>query len=160
MNSGSLAFLAAGLLWAGMAKAQESVNATGSDATGTGGSVAFSIGQVVYTTDAGSSGSVAQGVQHPYELYIVGLQEAAPGISLTAYPNPVGDELTLQVDEYANERLSYQLYDMEGRLLDRGNIVARKTPIRTTGLTEAAYLVHVIDQQGRKVQSFRIIKHH
>lgn len=46
--------LAAGLLWAGLAKAQESTNASGGDATGSGGTVAYSVGEIVYTTNAGS----------------------------------------------------------------------------------------------------------
>ena len=43
--------LVTGLLWAGLAQAQESANASGGDATGSGGTVAYSVGQVVYTTN-------------------------------------------------------------------------------------------------------------
>jgi hypothetical protein len=53
-------------LFLGMAGAQESVNACGGDATGSGGSVAFSVSQTVYTTSVDNGGSVAQGVQHAY----------------------------------------------------------------------------------------------
>ncbi len=53
-KSRPIALLAAGLLWAGLAQAQESVNATGGDATGSGGTVAYSVGQVVYTTNTGT----------------------------------------------------------------------------------------------------------
>ena len=58
-------------------QAQTSVNATGGDASGGGGSVSYSVGQVVYTTHTGTSGSVAEGVQQPYEISVVtGLEEA------------------------------------------------------------------------------------
>jgi hypothetical protein len=40
----------------------------GGEATGSGGSVSYSVGQVVYTTNTGINGSVAQGVQQPYEF--------------------------------------------------------------------------------------------
>ncbi|MBV1889111.1 MAG: HYR domain-containing protein, partial [Proteobacteria bacterium] len=43
--------------------AQESINVSGGDATGTGGSSSYSVGQVFYTTNVGATGSVAQGVQ-------------------------------------------------------------------------------------------------
>jgi hypothetical protein len=56
----SVAFLLIGL---GGLSAQESVNGSGGDATGTGGTSSYSIGQVVYTTATGTNGSVAQGVQ-------------------------------------------------------------------------------------------------
>ncbi len=40
--------------------AQESVNATGGNASGSGGSASYSVGQVVYTTNTGTNGSVTQ----------------------------------------------------------------------------------------------------
>ncbi|MFM2191538.1 MAG: hypothetical protein RLZZ118_495, partial [Bacteroidota bacterium] len=45
------------------AQAQQATTATGGDATGSGGSAAYSVGQIVYTTHTGTTGSVAQGVQ-------------------------------------------------------------------------------------------------
>ena len=63
-------------------QAQTSVNATGGDASGSGGSVSYSVGQVVYTTNTGTSGSVAQGVQQPYEISVVTAIEEAKGINL------------------------------------------------------------------------------
>jgi len=38
-------------------QAQTSVNATGGNASGGGGSASYSVGQVVYTTNTGTSGS-------------------------------------------------------------------------------------------------------
>lgn len=49
-------------------QAQESVNATGGNASGSGGSASYSVGQVVYTTNTGTNGTVAQGVQQPFEI--------------------------------------------------------------------------------------------
>ena len=49
------ALLVAILLSASFAQAQESANASGGDATGNGGTVAYSVGQVVYTTNTGST---------------------------------------------------------------------------------------------------------
>lgn len=112
--------LAAGLLWAGLAKAQESTNASGGDATGSGGTVAYSVGEIVYTTNAGSLGSAAQGVQHAYEIFTMGIEETALHISLTAFPNPTTDNLTLQISEYNSEKLAYKLYDLHGKMLKRG----------------------------------------
>ncbi len=48
--------------------AQESTNTAGGDILGSGGSVAYSIGQVVYTTHSEATGTKAQGVQHRHEL--------------------------------------------------------------------------------------------
>lgn len=150
--------LATGLLWAGLAQAQESTNASGGDATGSGGTVAYSVGQVVYTTNTGSTGSVAQGVQHAYEIFTLGIKETTLNISLTAFPNPTADHLTLQISDYNNEKLSYQLFDMQGKQLSNGQIVAQQTQINMNSLPAATYFVNVVNQENKKVQSFKIIK--
>lgn len=52
-------------------KAQEAIPASGGNATGSGGSVSYSVGQVEYSSNTGSGGSVAAGVQQPYEISVV-----------------------------------------------------------------------------------------
>jgi hypothetical protein len=152
------AILMAGLLWAGFAQAQESANTSGGDATGSGGIVAYSIGQVVYTTHSGSNGNVAQGVQQAYEILTVGIQETALNISLTAFPNPTTENLTLQISDCNNEKLSYQLADMQGKQLSIGQVTAQQTQINMNGLPSATYFIHVVNQENNNVQTFKIIK--
>lgn len=54
------------LLWFGMfgLQAQQVVTTSGGNASGSGGSVSYTIGQIVYTTNTNSNGSVAKGVQN------------------------------------------------------------------------------------------------
>jgi hypothetical protein len=140
------------------AQAQQATNASGGDATGSGGTVSYSLGQVVYTTNSGTTGSVAQGVQHAYEIFTVGIKATELNISLTVYPNPTADNLTLQISDYNNEKLSYQLYDLQGKLLNNGQITAQQTQIDMNSLPSATYFVNVVNQENKKVQSFKIIK--
>jgi hypothetical protein len=150
--------LTAGLLWASMAQAQESTNASGGDAIGSGGTVAYSLGQLAYTTNASASGTVNQGVQQAYEIFTVGIKETELNISLSVFPNPTADNLTLQISDYNNEKLSYQLYDMQGKLLDNGQVTAKQTLMNTSSLSPATYFINVVNQKNKQVQSFKIIK--
>lgn len=140
-------------------QAQESVNATGGNASGSGGSVSYSVGQVVYTTSTGTSGSVAQGVQQPYEISVVTAIEQAKGISLsvTAYPNPTTDYLTLEVKYFELTTLHFQLFDMSGKLLQSEKITGNQTSIVMSNLVPANYFVKVI-QGNKEVKTFKIIK--
>jgi len=151
----SVAFLLLGL---GGLHAQETVTTTGGEATGSGGSTSYTVGQVVYTTNTGTNGSVAQGVQHAYEIFTVGIKETKLSISLTIFPNPTADHLTLQVSDYNNEKLSYQLYDIQGKQVSNGQIVAQQTQINMNSLPSATYFIHVVNQENKKIQSFKIIK--
>ena len=146
------------LLMAGIAQAQESTNTSGGEATGSGGSVSYSVGQVVYTTNSGSSGTVAQGVQHAYEISVVGVNNTQSNISLNAYPNPATDVLTLQISNYNNEKLMYQLYDLNGKLISSEQIGVSQTQINTATLPTATYFIDVLNQENKKVQSFKILK--
>ena len=157
-KSRPIALLATGLLWAGLAQAQESTNVSGGDATGTGGTVAYSVGQVVYTTNTGAGGSVSQGVQHAYEIFTLGVKEPELDISLSAFPNPTSDKLTLQIRNYNNEQLSYKLFDMQGKLLNNGLVNTQQTQINTSTLPPATYFINLVNQENKKVQSFKIIK--
>jgi hypothetical protein len=151
-------FLMAALLWMGFAQAQESANSSGGDATGSGGTVAYSVGQVVYTTNTGFNGSVAQGVQHAYEIFTIGIKETNLNISLSAFPNPITENLTLQISDYNHETLWYLLYDIQGKQLINGRVTAQQTKINLNGLPSATYLVYVVNQENKKLQSFKIIK--
>jgi hypothetical protein len=151
----SVAFLLFGL---GGLHAQESANASGGDATGSGGTVAYSVGQVVYTTNTDTSGTVSHGVQQAYEIFTIGINETELNISLSVFPNPTADNLTLQISDYSNEKLSYQLYDMQGKLLNNGQVTAQQTQINTASLPSATYFINVVNQENKQVQSFKIIK--
>ena len=157
-KSRPMALLAAGLLWASLVQAQQATNASGGDATGSGGTLAYSVGQVVYTTNTGSTGSVAQGVQQSYIFSTLGIEETALNISLTAFPNPTTENITLQISDYNNEKLLYQLFDMQGKQLSNGQIVAQQTQLNMNSLPAATYFVNVVNQENKIVQSFKIIK--
>jgi len=138
-------------------QAQTSVNATGTNASGSGGTVSYSIGQVVYTNNTGASGSVAQGVQQAYEIFTVGIKETELNIFLTVFPNPTTDYLTLSIGEFDISNLSYQLYDMNGKLLQNEKITGNQTSIVMSNLVPANYFVKVI-QGNKEVKTFKIIK--
>jgi hypothetical protein len=146
------------MLSTGMAYTQESTNSSGGDATGSGGTVAYSIGQVVYTTNIGSNGSLSQGVQQAYEIFNLGIKGTNLKISLTAFPNPTVDKLTLQLSGYDNEWLSYQLYDAQGKLLNTGTVTAQQTLISMSSLPPATYFMDLITYENKKIESFKIIK--
>lgn len=142
--------------------AQESVNANGGNASGSGGSVSYSVGQVVYTTNSGTTGTVSQGVQQPYEISVItGFEDIKwMNLNCSVYPNPTTDYLTLKIDASASipiRNLSYQLFDMNGRLLGSRKLESHETQIVMVNLVPETYLLEIFDQ-NKIVKSFKIIK--
>lgn len=136
---------------------QQATSTSGGNAKGNGGSVAYSVGQVMYTTNSGAGGTVNQGVQQSYDIITVGIKETALNISLTIFPNPTATNLTLQVSDFTNENLTYQLLDMQGKLLETAQITASQMQINMDNLPAATYLLNVT-QENKRVQTFKIIK--
>lgn len=154
----SILFFALGLFWSVFAFGQESTNASGGDATGSGGTLAYSIGQVDYTTHIGSLGSSAQGVQHAYEIFSSSLEELDINISLNVFPNPTTENLTLEISDYQIQKLSYHLFDNRGKHLGNAQIESQQTIIKLSQLPQATYFLDVVTDQNIKVHSFKIIK--
>jgi hypothetical protein len=146
-------------LYASNICAQQAIPASGGDATGTGGSASYTVGQVTYTTATGTNGTVHQGVQLPYEIFVVtGLEEAnGIGLELSVYPNPTKDYLNLTINDNELKELSYQLYDNNGKLLDIKDITGLETQIEMSDYPSAAYYLHVIHSQ-KTIKTFKIIK--
>ena len=139
--------------------AQTAIPTTGGNASGSGGSVSYSVGQVVYQTYTGTNTSVAEGVQQPYEISVVNGIEEATGISLSvsAYPNPTTDYLTLEVNHFELSNVYFQLYDLQGKLLQSEKITGKQTSIVMNNLASATYFVKVV-QRNKEIKSFKIIK--
>lgn len=159
-KSRPLTILLIGLLFGGcLAQAQESVNVSGGNASGSEGTVAYTIGQVFYTSTMDGLGGVTQGVQHTYEICnVVITQESTLNIPLAAFPNPTTENLTLQISDYINKKLSYHLFDLQGKLLSNGKIVEPLTKINMNGLPTATYFIYLVNQDNKKIESFKIIK--
>lgn len=139
--------------------AQEAIPASGGNASGSGGSSSYIIGQVVYITNTGLNGSVAQGIQQPFEISVViGIEEAKfITLQCVTYPNPATDFLILKVYNYENMSLSYQLYDINGKLLENKKVEGNETSIAMSNLIPATYFLKVI-QSNKEVKTFKIIK--
>lgn len=140
-------------------QAQQLVTATGGNASGSGGTVSYSIGQVVYHSHTGTNGSVLEGIQQPYEISVLTVLEEAEGINLLVlvYPNPTTDFLQLKVESDNLNDLTYQLLNMQGKLLENEQITGNQTSIAMSNLAQGTYFVKII-QGSRVIKTFKVVK--
>lgn len=143
-------------------QAQEAVPASGGNATGSGGSSSYTLGQVAYTTHGAGNITVSEGVQQAFEIST--LSVSAPyqnlNLSLLAYPNPATDFLVLKVGKTpasSIQSLAYQLYDLGGKLIVSQKLQGSETRIDTRSLQQATYFLKVTEDQ-QELQTFKIIK--
>lgn len=143
-------------------QSQSAVLSAGGDATGSGGSVAFSVGQVAYTHIDGEAGSVSLGVQQPHFVIMVDTDDPELKISVSAYPNPANDFVTLNlnlhnVDNGNYEKLSFRLYTVDGTQLLQQEIVSNVTKVSLENLPSATYVLRIV-RNNTEVKTFKIFK--
>jgi len=138
-------------------QSQNNFVSTGANISGSGGTLSYSLGQLTYSALNGLSGSIYQGVQQPYEIYTVGIEDVKLNISLSIYPNPTYNNLVIRIDEFASNNYNYQLMDLHGKLLISNKILNKQTIIDASALPPSAYLLKII-QDSKTIRSFKIIK--
>ena len=151
-------FIAFLLLFTQLFYGQQTIPASGGEATGTGGTSSFTVGQVFYTTNASSTGSVSQGVQQAFEFQTL----SNPGL-LTAqlkaitYPNPTTDYVVLKITDTALENLQYTLFDLNGKIIASKKITTTSTQIIMKNSSIGMYLLK-LTKKNQPLKTFKIIK--
>ena len=138
--------------------AQESIAVSGANATGSGGSSSYTVGQVFYTVNSGSGGTATQGVQQSIELNTLSNPELTTvQLSAITYPNPASDHIILQISDPALDHLSYKLIDLNGKAIAHGSIANTDTQISMQSLALGMYILKV-NQNNQELKTFKIIK--
>ena len=140
-------------------EAQNSINTSGGNATGSGGTICFAVGQLTYCYYSSASGSITQGVQQPYEISVITYIEQARDIKLicSVYPNPASEFLILKFEDYTHGSLSYKLFDANGILLKSNRLKSNETTIPMANLCPAIYFIKITDND-KVIKTFKIIK--
>lgn len=136
---------------------QSTNSSAGGKATGNG-SVTYTAGQNIYTTNIGTNGSVSQGVQQSLEIFVLSNKDFKElNLNAFTYPNPTKDKITLEISNLELINLSFTIFDIKGRTLLKGVIREKNTSIIMKDYSAGVYLLKV-HQQNKELKTFKIIK--
>lgn len=138
-------------------QAQNSLSAAGGNA-GAAYTVSYTVGQVLYTT-FGSTETINQGIQGPYEISVIAGKTRLSEIKLEAsvYPNPTTGFLNLKIEGYKTDDLSFRLIDMNGIIIQADKVEGNETLIQMGNIKSGTYLLKISDN-FKEVKTFKIIK--
>ena len=141
--------------------AQSAIVPVGGDAQSNSGNVSYTVGQIAVQTANNSSGiSVAEGVQQPYEILTVGVDDY-PQITLDAvvYPNPTENLAQLQLNgfEIPIGGLRANLYDGNGKLLQTLPVTENLTSFQIGQYTTGTYYLELRDGK-RVLKTFKVVR--
>jgi hypothetical protein len=138
--------------------AQETIPVSGGDASGSGGTFSYSVGQLFYSSNTGSNGVVTQGIQQSIELVTLSnLELTALTLEAVTYPNPTSDYIVLAVKDTNLIDLTYAIYSIQGRVVLQGKVNQEATKIGMQGLSIGTYILKV-SQSTLELKTFKIIK--
>ena len=144
------------------ASAQSGLVTTGGDIQGSNGSVSYTIGQVAVQSIEASAVSLTEGVQQPYEIQTIGVDNW-PAITLDAavYPNPTADKLILSmgngVETQCIASLRAALYNTNGQYIQSVDVAGAQTTINMSALSAGTYYLRVTDGQ-QTLKTFKVVK--
>jgi hypothetical protein len=147
----------AGMFMATSLSGQEVISSSGDFHSAGGHSVSWTIGEPVIDTWTAGGTVISQGFQQPI-LDIVSVYEH-PELSfdINAYPNPTSDFLNIVVTNGDYEKLSYHLFDINGKLLDSKQIISETTEIMFTQFPAAMYYLRIMHSNS-EMKTFKIVK--
>ena len=142
--------------------AQSAIVPVGGDAQNATGSVSYTVGQTAVESAANSSGSVsvAEGVQQPYEIMTVGVDDY-PQITLNAvvYPNPTDNLALLQLNgfEIPADGLRAIFYDGNGKQLQSLMVTDDLTAFQIGQYATGTYFLELHDGK-RVLKTFKVVR--
>jgi hypothetical protein len=139
--------------------AQQSFPAAGLEASATAGYASISIGQFSNAHFSGALGQINEGVQHPYEIFVLtGIENPEEFmLNLKAYPNPASRMIILQAENSDHNVLEYQLYDNIGTLLKTEKLNSEVYIIPFQQYNTGIYYLNVLSD-SKPVKTFKIVK--
>jgi hypothetical protein len=140
------------------AVSQSGTIASGGNASNESGSVSYSVGQVFYLSHESTEGIIHEGLQQPYEIFSVDIQDVTTEFEITLYPNPANTHLTIKTLDFQPNKLSYQLYSLNGQLIDMKEIINEETFLDVDQLNPSSYIIQVL-KDNKIIKSFKLIKH-
>lgn len=139
------------------ANAQSSIVATGGEATGNGGSISFSVGQIAVQSNGDGTTSISEGVQQPYEISVSGVDNY-PNITLnaTVYPNPTLGNLQLTMNNLQLKG-EVRVYDANGKYLFMKKIENETTFFDLSDYAPGTYYLNLFSGK-QMLKSFKVVK--
>ena len=140
-----------------MLSAQSTLVGTGGEATGNGGSVSYSVGQIAVQSNSNGTVSITEGVQQPYEISVVGVDNY-PDIKLNAvlYPNPTQGRLKLEISNLQFEG-ELKVYDVNGKYLLSKKLEGETTEFDLSSYAPGTYYINVYNGT-QSLKSFKVVK--
>jgi hypothetical protein len=153
--------LVAGLSFSSFSQELEILGSAGTEASSSGASISYTVGELVVETGVSSSSVLTQGYQQGF-LTPTAIDEVPSELELSLYPNPTSEFLIIEsVDLNKFDQIT--MYDINGKLLwsENGNShVENRLRVDFTPYAAGNYILKMVDSQNQESYSYSVVKSH
>lgn len=135
---------------------QSVISPAGGMLIGINGSANCTIGQIVYSTNIGTTGSEVQGVNQP-KTYQIPTSVNEKDLELHLYPNPTSENITITTNLQDRDTYRYLVINLQGQAVKNGSIKSLQTLVNLKNLPPSLYLIKIIDQ-NRTIKTYKVTK--
>jgi hypothetical protein len=145
------------MLFVSNARSQQVISSTGSTGQNANGTLSYTLGELVIDTRTAGSTTLTQGF-HQTKLEVTSVKEVQNlGFTVTASPNPTNDFITIKVENGNSKKISFALFDVNGKLITNGNILNSEAEISFISLNPATYILKIL-RNGKEIKTVKIVK--
>lgn len=119
--------------------------------------LSYTIGEPVISTESNTTSTLTQGF-HQTNWKFLGLEDFAPEITISVFPNPVMNQLNIQSNDFIG--ITYQLFDSNGKLVFEDELKDSNTQLNTETLAPAMYSIFFRSEDKSNLKTFKLIKNH
>ena len=121
--------------------------------TSAGGSVSWTLGEIMGETYSSANNKLTQGFQQP-KLLVTAVQTIEAVSSVSFFPNPFSYSLIVNVDSKG----TIQLFNFIGEKIGTWVLTAGKNEIDLKNLANGMYVANIINSENNSTQSYKITK--
>lgn len=119
----------------------------------------WSIGEIMIETYSNADNSLTQGFHQPkYEVTTRIDKISKDNFEINIFPNPTSELINLQTKGSVNQKLTYKLIDLQGKLLIEKSVKTTNEQINMSNLSQSIYLLKISTENGKQVSVFKIQK--
>jgi len=137
--------------------AQQVVSSAGGNGQNSSGTISYTLGELVITSQSDGNNSLTQGFHQTWIIITAINDQPTPGFSLLAYPNPTYDFVTVKFNERETGDLECTLFNQLGQLLLKEKQIKNEIKISFEKYNPGIYFIKIMSE-GKEIQTYKIIK--
>lgn len=133
------------------------IGTTGGSAESGTISIEYSVGETVIETAESTEITLTQGFLQPM-LSVTSIDDENILSGISVYPNPVGDELIIEISGDFIHPLQSMLFDINGKLLYESQLSSGTHTLNMQKYVQGTYFLKIVDVSAGKSMNSEIIK--